>query len=265
LNLNRFISSANYSKEYFLTESDGWAEYLASKGLILPPRLQTVWNYLDIKPGLRILDVGCGRGEILVHCGLQNAQAVGIDYSHAALELACDSIREIVKTGKYYFKMPGLILGNAQWLPFPNNTFDRVVMSDVIEHLYQSELESALREVHRVLVPGGMLLVHTMPNLWYYLYGYPLFRLVQKLRGIQLPADPRERYCFREVHVNEQSPRSLNTTLSRIGFSRWRVWLYDYRDYAGYPPIMRFAMRLLTRLPGIKQIFCDDIFAVAFK
>jgi len=265
LKLNRIISPTNYPKEYFLTESNGWAEYLASKGLILPPRLQAVWNYLDIRPGLRVLDVGCGRGEILVQCGLQNVQAIGIDYSPAALELAHDSIKEIIKTEGDRFRIPSLILGNAQWLPFPNNTFNRVVMSDIVEHLYQSELESALREVHRVLAPNGMLLVHTMPNLWYYRYGYPLFRLVQKLRGIQLPADPRKRYRFHEVHINEQSPRSLNTTLSRIGFSRWRIWLYDYRDYAGYPPIMRFAMRLLTHLPGIKQIFCDDIFAVAYK
>jgi len=264
LRLNQYVGPANYSVEYFLTEANGWAEYLYSKGLILPPRLRAVWNYLDIKPGMLVLDVGCGRGEILVHCGLHNVQAVGIDYSPVALKLACYSIREIITTEKD-FRIPGLVLGNAQWLPFPDNAFERVIMSDIVEHLYQSELESALREVHRILAPGGMLVVHTMPNLWYYRYGYPLFRLVQKLRGIQLPVDPRERYRFHEVHVNEQSPRSLNATLSRIGFSRWRVWLYDYRDYAGYPPIMRFAMRLLTRLPGVKQIFCDDIFAIAYK
>jgi ubiquinone/menaquinone biosynthesis C-methylase UbiE len=266
LNPPKIISPATYSKEYFLTESDGWAEYLAGKGLTLPPRLQAIWNYLDIRPGLRILDVGCGRGEILVHCGLQNAHSVGIDYSLAALELARASIGEIFKTaGNNCFRTPRLILGNAQRLPFSDNTFDRVVMSDIVEHLYQNELEFALMEAHRVLVPGGMLLVHTMPNLWYYRYGYPLFRSVQRLRGVRLPADPRERYRFREVHVNEQSPRTLGNTLSRMGFSRWRVWLYDYRDYASYPPLISFAMRLLTRLPGVKQIFCDDIFAIACK
>ncbi len=258
------IGPANYSTEYFLTESDGWREYLTSKGLVLPPRLRAVWNYLDARPGLRVLDVGCGRGELLIHCGLQHIQAVGIDYSPAALELAYSSISEISKTERG-FRIPSLIMGNAQWLPFPDNTFDRVIASDIVEHLYQDELESTLKEVYRVLAPGGMLVVHTMPNLWYYRYGYPLFRLVQKLRGVRLPSNPRERYRFPEVHVNEQTPRTLSATLSRIGFSRWRVWLYDYRDYDAYSPVMRSLMRLLTRLPGLKQIFCDDIFATAYK
>lgn len=260
----RVIGPTDYSIEYFLTESNGWREYLKSKGLVLPPRLRAIWNYLDAKPGLKVLDVGCGRGEILVQCGLQNIQAVGIDYSPAALELAHNSISEISKLEKG-FKTPSLIMGNAQWLPFPDNTFDRVIMSDIVEHLNPDELECALKEAHRVLVPRGMLLIHTMPNLWYYRYGYPLFRLVQKLRGIQLPPNPRDRYRFPEVHINEQTPLTLRATLSKIGFSRWRVWLYDYRDYNIYNPLMRFIMRLLTRSPGLKQIFCDDIFAKAYK
>lgn len=264
MRFSQSIGPANYSREYFLTESNGWREYLTSKGLALPPRLKALWNYLDVQPGLRVLDVGCGRGEILVHCGLQGIQAVGIDYSAAALELAYCSISEIGGTTRG-LRPPFLIMGNAQWMPFPDNTFDRIVMSDVVEHLRQDELESALREVHRVLVPGGMLLVHTMPNLWYYRYGYPLFRLFQRLRGIRLPSNPRERYRFPEVHVNEQTPPALHNTLSRIGFSRWRVWLYDYRDYDAYNPFIRSAMRVLTRLPGLKYIFCDDIFAQAYK
>ena len=258
------IGPTNYSKEYFLTESNGWAEYLVSKGVVLPPRLQAIWNYLNAQPGFRVLDVGCGRGEVLLHCGLQSAQAVGIDYSFAALELAKSSILEIAKSGEA-FRAPYLVMGNARRLPFPDNTFNRVVMSDVVEHLYQDELECALKEVHRVLVPGGMLLVHTMPNLWYYRYGYPLFRLAQKLRGVQLPSNPRERYRFPEVHVNEQTPFMLRSTLSRVGFSHWHVWLYDYRGYEGYPSLMRFIMHLLTHLPGLKQVFCDDIFATAYK
>lgn len=258
------VGPGNYIREYFLTESNGWQEYIISGGLMLPPRLQAIWNFLDIRSASRILDVGCGRGEILIHCGLQNAQAVGLDYSPAALELARYSISKI-NQAKRDFRRPFIIMGNARRLPFPDNTFDRVLMSDVIEHLRQDELEFALREVHRVLVPGGMLLIHTMPNLWYYRYGYPLFRLAQKLRGIRLPSNPRERYRFPEVHVNEQTPLTLRSILSQVGFSRWRVWLYDYRDYRTYNPIMRFVMRLLTHLPVLKLLFCDDIFAKAYK
>jgi hypothetical protein len=65
--------------------------------------------------------------------------------------------------------------------------------------------------------------------------------------------------------VNEQTPPRLRRTLQATGFSGWRVWLYDYRDYAQYGPMMRRAMRLLTGMPVVKRIFCDDIFALARK
>jgi len=41
--------------------------------------------------------------------------------------------------------------------------------------------------------------------------------------------------------------------------------LYDYRDYPQYGPLMKRSMRLLTSLPLIKQVFCDDIFALVRK
>jgi ubiquinone/menaquinone biosynthesis C-methylase UbiE len=259
------ISSTDYSEEYFLTECDGCTEYMASEGLVLTPRLQTIWNYLDVRAGMRILDIGCGRGEIIVHCGLQGAQAVGIDYSQAGLELARSSVARVAGRAGGQYKSPGLSMANAQRLPFSGGVFDRVIMSDVVEHLYPEELQATLGQVLRVLKVGGALLVHTMPNLWYYRYGYSLFRLVQRLWGATLPANPRERFRFSHVHVNEQTPRSVGRLLERTGFSSWRVWLYDYRSYSQYGRVMRILMHLLTSTPVVNQIFCDDIFALARK
>jgi SAM-dependent methyltransferase len=257
------IDPTQYSTEYFLTECDGHAEYLADQALSLTPRLQALWDFLGVRPGMKLLDIGCGRGEIVAHCAVNGVLAIGIDYSEDGIRLAQRAIMRIDANGRETRKPPHLCLSNAKRLPFPDNTFDRVVMSDIVEHLHPRELKTTLQEVCRALAPGGELLVHTMPNLWYYRYGYPLFRLVQRLRKISLPTDPRERFRFSHVHVNEQTPRTLRKTLGEIGFSHWRVWLYDYRDYSQYGPIMRRSMRLLTSLPLVKRIFCDDIFAVA--
>jgi len=251
-----------YTEEYFLTECDGYACYLRGDNA-LAQRLQAIWKFLHVCPGMKVLDVGCGRGEIVSQCSRQGILAIGIDYSPAGLRLA-QQATTCTEDVSFWIR-PGLALSDAKHLPFPEGIFDRVIMSDIIEHLYQNELETALREVRRVLAPGGSLLVHTMPNLWYYRFGYPLFRCVQRLRGIVLPTNPRERFRFSYVHVNEQTPRTLGRTLARVGFSHWHVWLHDYRDYTEYNPVMRHFMKLLTSLPIIQQLFCDDIFAVACK
>jgi len=259
------IDPAAYSEEYFLTECDGYKEYLISEGTSLSQRLWTLWRFLHVSPGMRVLDIGCGRGEMIVQCGLNGISAVGVDYSPAGLGLAQRAITRIDDGDWDVWECPNLSLGNAKNLPFKHSAFDRVIMSDIVEHLYPDELRVVLAEVYRVLVPGGELLIHTMPNLWYYRYGYPLFRLVQRFQGVRLPADSRDRIEFSHVHVNEQTPRALRGTLRESPFSHWRVWLYDYRDYSRYGPMMKRSMRLLTGLPVIKQVFCDDIFALVRK
>lgn len=263
-NLDVPVDAAAYSEEYFLTECDGHSEYLAGEGE-LSARLRALWKFLRVQPGMKVLDVGCGRGEIILHCARKGIHAVGVDYSEAALRLVQQAISRASRPDQETWQHLDLSLSNAKQLPFPDSTFDRAVMSDLVEHLYPNELETALKEVHRVLIPGGNLLIHTMPNLWYYRIGYPLFRLVERLRGVSLPADPRERFEFSHLHVNEQTPRSLRRTLRDIGFSHSRVWLYDYRNYSERGAVMRRSMQLLTSLPLTRQIFCDDIFASASK
>jgi len=259
------IDPREYSEAYFITACDGQQEYQAHGGLVLPQRLKALVRFLDLRPGMRLLDVGCGRGELVAFCGRAGVTAVGIDYSATGLDLARRTIGHGAELHREGWVDPGLALGDARRLPFGPGTFERAIMSDIVEHLYPHELHAALAEAHRILVPGGELLIHTMPNLWYYRYGYPLFRLVRRLQGASLPADPRERFTFSHVHVNEQTPRTLSRALAGSPFSHWKVWLHDYRTYEEYHPAMRGAMRLLTRLPLLKWIFCDDVFALARK
>lgn len=259
------VDPEEYSEEYFVTACDGSQDYLAHGGTVLPKRLQALTRFLELHPGTRLLDIGCGRGEFVVYCGLASVSAVGIDYTDAALNLARRAIGHADELKRKGWLPPTLVLGNAQQLPFCQGAFDRAILSDIVEHLHPDELQAALAEVYRVLPPGGELLIHTMPNLWYYRYGYPFFRLVRRLQGKSLPADPRDRYPFSHVHVNEQTPRTLSRILDLSPFSQWRVWLYDYRSYEEYGPVMRRMMRMLTGLPLLKQIFCDDVFALAWK
>ncbi len=225
----------------------------------MPARLQVAWRIADVRAGMRVLDMGCGRGEMLVQCAEAGATACGVDYSEAALALAHQAIEAAAR--------PGLTLYccNARALPFREASFDRVLMLDLVEHLHPWELALVFKEVHRVLRASGYLVIHTMPNLWYYHYGYRLYRLFQRLRGSEAPPDPRQRWQYVEhVHVNEQTPLTLKRSLQAVGF-RPRVWLYDYHSYQSESPLVRLVFRATTGLPVLKLIFCNDIFAVARK
>jgi len=252
------VSPDAYSREYFLTECDGHEEFLAGR---VPRRLQTALSLAGDLRGKRVLDVGSGRGEVVRHCGLAGAEAYGVDYSTDALHLAQAASSGQTSLGEAHF-----LRADAQQLPLKSGRWDCVFMLDIVEHLYPSQLHSALIQVRRILEDDGLLIVHTMPNLWYYRIGYPLYRLVQRVRGRRLPGDPRQRWQFvPEVHVNEQDLFRLRRALRAAGFQA-RVWLQPTQTYAEEAnPWVRSTMRFLSGCYPFRWVFCDDIFAVARK
>jgi len=106
-----------------------------------------------LKTGMRLLDCGCGPGSISV--GLAErvcpGEAVGIDISPDHLELARKAAeKQAVKNARFE-------LGDVTNMVFPDASFDVVFMNAVLCHL--TDPLSALREVHRVLRPGGLVAV----------------------------------------------------------------------------------------------------------
>ena len=249
-----------YTREYYESNCQGYVEFRQSRGATIPARLQIPLELAEIAADMSVLDVGCGRGEILVQAARRGARAIGFDYAIVALGIALESIAARPESDKILIH-----LGNARRLPYPDNHFDRVFMLDVVEHLYPDELHQTFTEIWRVLCPSGRLIVHTMPNTWYYRLGYPWFRIVQRLRGKHLPANPRARWGYPQVHVNEQNPISLYRALRAAGF-KVKVWLRSTQSYAEEPnKYVRFAMRALVTIYPFRWIFCNDLFAIAVK
>src|SRR4030042_480418 len=249
------IPSEEYTKEYFESCCQGYDEFKSSHGDQLPLRLSIPLNMTNITPGMRVVDIGCGRGELVINCARLGARTWGIDYARAALLLA----REAIYDTKYFdFKhLMAIQQSNASRLPFANESIDLVFMLDIVEHLLPEELKSTLDEVWRILRPDGRLIVHTMPNLWYYRFGYPLFRIIQRVRGQLLPVDPRSRWQYAHVHVNEQDPQKLGQTMKISKFNA-RIWLYPTQSYEdAHNPIFRLGMRFLSHVYPFRWIFCN--------
>ena len=105
---------------------------------------------LELRPGLRLLDVGCGTGDYLQVMAplITPGPAIGIDLSATLITAAQQRIAP--ETGNVSFQV-----GDAYDLPFPDRSFDRVVATQVLLHL--TEPWRAVQEIRRVLVPGGLV------------------------------------------------------------------------------------------------------------
>lgn len=235
-----------YDENYFNQVCGGYEEFQNS---IVTPWIRFAFDKSGCKIGDEVLDIGCGRGEMLKLCSKHKIDTVGIDYSNAALRIV-QNVLELDKKSK-------LVKANALTLPFSDSEFDVVFMMDIVEHLYSDELESSLKEVSRVLKPGGRLIVHTVPNLNYYLYVYPIFRLLMKGVGKDLPKNPRDRVYHGHVHVNEQNIRSLKIILAKTGFQVLKTWL---KQMTG-----SWFKRSLSTLPLINHMLANDIFVLSEK
>jgi ubiquinone/menaquinone biosynthesis C-methylase UbiE len=143
----------------------------------------------------RWLDIGTGNGFLprIARASLNGVHITGTDFAENALAAAADALDEQ--------KLADL---DAQGLPFENESFDFITCLEVIEHLVFPE--QALSEMHRVLKPGGRVVI-TVPNLQHVEY---LFQLIRgKMPGPA--ADTR--------HLSIFTHRFLEQMLNRAGLT----------------------------------------------
>ena len=131
------------------------------------PWYQLVRERIGKVEGLRILEVACGRGGFVSELTRAGACVTGCDFSFAALRVAGDKLARAEKR-----RGSGLVQGDAQNLPFADESFDLIVSCETIEHL--PEVNAAVREMHRVTRLGGKLFL-TTPNYSNFMGLYELY------------------------------------------------------------------------------------------
>ncbi|MBK8984549.1 MAG: class I SAM-dependent methyltransferase [Chloroflexi bacterium] len=269
---NKSLPSTLYTEEYFLTACEGYDVFIESEGVQLSRRLKDSFAVAEVTAGMRLLDVGCGRGEIIRHCMEMGIEAYGIDYAEAAMSMTQEVIAaervKITGEGRDPSKVKaGVCRSDAKYLPFPTGYFDRVLMFDVVEHLYPWELHAAMLEVRRVLKDDGRFIIHTAPNRWYDQYAYPWVRRVRTLlgEGHKYPKDPRAITAVNlDVHVNEQDMRSMKKALNAAGFKA-NVWLDSPPQNRQENAAMAGLRRLAFDVPPFRWFFEREVFAVGEK
>ncbi len=129
--------------------------------------MQTVdFAHFRLLPGERVLDLGCGEGRHAIATYLSaDVQVVGLDIALDDLRNAREKLAplEAQLTGADERRHFSLAAANALALPFADSTFDKIICSEVLEHI--ADYRAVLAEVRRVLRPGGQLCV-SVPRRW---------------------------------------------------------------------------------------------------
>lgn len=132
-------------------------------------RVRTIFEWLDPQDGDTILDAGSGRGFYLRFlreaCG---ARLAGLELEHAFLRIARTALGP----------QDGITLacGSLYHPPFPDAAFDKIILSEVLEHVPDDT--GVLRTLKRVLKPGGLIAI-TVPNADYPFWWDPINRSLE--------------------------------------------------------------------------------------
>jgi SAM-dependent methyltransferase len=136
------------------------------------------FDRLEVRDGARLLDMGCGGGRHAFEAWRRGATVVALDYSEAELKEVRGVLGGMLEAGELPHGEPeasgggaavssggigGAVNGDALCLPFPDATFDCIIASEVLEHLWADTV--AIGELVRVLRPGGRIAV-TVPTRW---------------------------------------------------------------------------------------------------
>ncbi|HLD89352.1 MAG TPA: methyltransferase domain-containing protein [Candidatus Nanoarchaeia archaeon] len=111
-------------------------------------------EFLDVKPKQKVLDAGCGNGilSVLVKKMHADADVHAVDASKYGIDIA-------VKNAKKQNLQIKFATAPIEKIPFKKNYFDRILCSLVLHHIAHENRMQALKELKRVLKPGGRMLI----------------------------------------------------------------------------------------------------------
>jgi ubiquinone/menaquinone biosynthesis C-methylase UbiE len=130
----------------------GWLGKRVVRAMNLGHATMTDWGLqqVTVPRNATILDVGCGGGSTVHKLAAlaPEGKVVGVDYSSASVAVSRDTNAEEIEAGRVQIEQ-----GSVAALPFPDCTFD--IVTAVETHYYWPDLSVNVREVQRVLKPGG--------------------------------------------------------------------------------------------------------------
>ncbi|HNV85760.1 MAG TPA: class I SAM-dependent methyltransferase [Candidatus Omnitrophota bacterium] len=230
------VDPALYSKDYFFHHCRGQDEIQGVRSGELHEVYRRAVRAAELKAGERVLDFGCGRGELVFYCANADCEVTGFDCSVDAIKIAEEIVSVLPETVRAKIEFCVGVVENIHF----KKKYDVIFMIDVFEHLHDWELDALMPEIKASLTPGGRMIIQT-PNLIYERFLYPAKRVLEfpftllkelsrlirrtgkrktareffvKLFKFQFHDDP----IYAKIHINVQTPGSLKRRLAKYGF-----------------------------------------------
>src|SRR3989441_9226116 len=140
--------------EFKARQREGWKLFAPLAMNTTPPAAQLV-RFAGVRPGQRVLDVGCGTGVVAITARRAGATVTGLDLTPELLAVAKENAA-IAELDDIIWKE-----GDVENLPFRDGEFD-VVLSQ-FAHIFAPRPEVAIKQMLRVLKPGGRIAFNTWP------------------------------------------------------------------------------------------------------
>jgi cyclopropane fatty-acyl-phospholipid synthase-like methyltransferase len=243
-----------YTESYFLNDATGHDEFRDFDGNPehILEKFRKIIGFLDLHTSDTLLDIGCGRGEIVILHTLNGGDATGVDFSSEAIKLAQEKAKKLNADCKFIISS----FDNIE----EETKYDRIVSNDFIEHISADEGYLFFKKCFNLLKPGGRLVVYTYPNTIRRKYGYKMIRLFSIIKMSPLPKREPDTISqhYKHYHLNEQSYFSLRKMAINGKFRKIRV---DYIDQSIKESLLK---SILIHTP-LRHLFSKGLILIAEK
>lgn len=243
-----------YTENYFLNDATGHDEFINFDGKFeqLIDKFRMVINLLDLHQSDSLLDIGCGRGEMVIYHALNGGNATGVDFSDEAIKLAKAKADELKADCTFHINSFEKIEEEIK--------FDRIISIDFIEHISVEEGKAFFKKCCNLLNPGGRLVVYTYPNTLRRRFGYKLIRIFSIIKRKPLPKREPDTISdhYKQYHLNEQNYFSLKNMAVNAGFSKVQVQYFDLSIKDS------FLKSVLIHTP-FRHLFLKGLTLIAYK
>ena len=226
------------------------------------------YDTLRLKRGELLLDMGCGFGRHAYQAARLGANVIALDAGADEVVGVTNTVQAMVEAGELPLVAPiAAVRGDAFALPFANDTFDRIIASEILEHLPTDTV--AMEELARVLKPGGTIAI-TVPRFGPELINWALsdeyhgvegghvriYRrsvLLERLEGTGLrPYDSHHAHALHAPYWWLKCAVGTTNDAHKAvkAYHRLLVW-----DIMKAPKLTRYSERLLNPLIGKSVIF----------
>lgn len=211
------VDPNKYNKDYY-QRVYGEANFLKNKGYFISrstPRYEEVINLVKIKRGDTVVDYGCGNGDFAFYVASRyHCEIIAIDYSREAFRICKKKLKQDRNAS---IKIKFINCGSEHLSDLLN--IKAVFFSDVLEHIYDCEVEFVLNKIRTWDYNRSMKVVVRTDNNNYLKFIAPIFNILNlMLRNKSLKQIIIENRKIKELHVNLMTQGALKNKMKKWGY-----------------------------------------------